>query len=56
MQHEQREQKEQAAPRESSIADNSIRVDVSLLDKLMNLVGELVLARNQIIQHTATLG
>ncbi len=31
----------------------SIRVDVDLLDKLMNLVGELVLARNQIVQFTA---
>ncbi len=30
--------------------DTSIRVDVGLLDKLMNLVGELVLARNQILQ------
>ena len=30
-----------------------IRVDVGLLDKLMNLVGELVLARNQILQFTA---
>lgn len=28
----------------------SIRVDVGLLDNLMNLVGELVLARNQILQ------
>jgi two-component system chemotaxis sensor kinase CheA len=36
----------------SNIADSSIRVDVSLLDKLMNLVGELVLARNQILQFT----
>ncbi|HXU81571.1 MAG TPA: chemotaxis protein CheW [Polyangia bacterium] len=34
----------------SSVADNSIRVDVRLLDRLMNLVGELVLARNQILQ------
>ncbi len=34
--------------------DSNIRVDVSLLDKLMNLVGELVLARNQILQFTAT--
>ncbi len=33
---------------------SSIRVDVNLLDKLMNLVGELVLARNQILQFTAT--
>lgn len=34
----------------SSLTDNSIRVDVTLLDRLMNLVGELVLARNQILQ------
>jgi two-component system chemotaxis sensor kinase CheA len=33
-----------------SVADSTIRVDVTLLDKLMNLVGELVLARNQILQ------
>ncbi len=32
--------------------DSSIRVDVGLLDGLMNLVGELVLARNQILQFT----
>ena len=37
----------------SAVADSSIRVDVSLLDKLMNLVGELVLARNQILQFTS---
>lgn len=36
----------------SGVADSTIRVDVSLLDKLMNLVGELVLARNQILQFT----
>lgn len=35
-----------------SVADTTIRVDVSLLDKLMNLIGELVLARNQILQFT----
>ncbi|HCB14817.1 MAG TPA: histidine kinase [Gammaproteobacteria bacterium] len=35
-----------------SIAESSIRVDVPLLDKLMNLVGELVLARNQIVEYT----
>ena len=33
-----------------SASDSTIRVDVSLLDQLMNLVGELVLARNQILQ------
>jgi two-component system chemotaxis sensor kinase CheA len=32
--------------------EGSIRVDVRLLDQLMNLVGELVLARNQILQFT----
>jgi two-component system chemotaxis sensor kinase CheA len=32
------------------IAETSVRVDVGLLDNLMNLVGELVLARNQIVQ------
>ena len=37
-----------------SVADSAIRVDVNLLDKLMNLVGELVLARNQILQFTAS--
>ena len=36
-----------------SIADNAIRVDISQLDKVMNLVGELVLARNQIVANTA---
>jgi len=35
-----------------SIADSTIRVDVGHLDKVMNLVGELVLARNQILQYT----
>jgi two-component system chemotaxis sensor kinase CheA len=37
----------------TAVADTSIRVDVGLLDKLMNLVGELVLARNQILQFGA---
>jgi two-component system chemotaxis sensor kinase CheA len=35
-------------------SSNTIRVDVGLLDRLMNLVGELVLARNQVLQFTAT--
>ena len=38
----------------SSVADSSIRVDVDLLDALMNLVGELVLTRNQLLQQSAT--
>jgi len=46
-------QRDPAAVGESNrnpITENSIRVDVGLLDSLMNLVGELVLARNQILQ------
>ncbi|MGK2959533.1 MAG: chemotaxis protein CheA [Acidimicrobiales bacterium] len=35
------------------VSEGSIRVDVGLLDGLMNLVGELVLARNQILQLVA---
>ncbi len=41
----------EAASEERHTADPRIRVDVSLLDRLMNLVGELVLARNQLLQH-----
>ncbi len=37
----------------AAAAGGGIRVDVGLLDKLMNLVGELVLARNQILQFSA---
>ena len=50
---------EQAAKREedpaktSAVADSNIRVGVGLLDKLMDLVGELVLTRNQILQFNA---
>jgi two-component system chemotaxis sensor kinase CheA len=34
-----------------TVYDTTIRLDVSLLDKLMALVTELVLSRNQIVQH-----
>lgn len=34
--------------------ESTIRVDVELLDLLMNLVGELVLARNQLLQKVAS--
>ncbi|MCC9600499.1 chemotaxis protein CheW [Stieleria sp. JC731] len=37
-----------------SVVDSTVRIDVALLDKLMNLVGELVLARNQIMQFSGT--
>ena len=42
-----------AKPRDA--APETIRVGVNLLDKLMTLVGELVLARNQLVQLTNTL-
>lgn len=39
-----------AAVKTDSIASASVRVDVDLLDGLMNMVGELVLSRNQLLQ------
>ncbi len=39
-----------AAKQRSPEGGGSIRVDVAVLDELMNLVGELVLSRNQIMQ------
>lgn len=39
-----------APPSGPALAAASVRVDVGLLDKLMNLVGELVLTRNQLAQ------
>ncbi|MDB5307100.1 MAG: CheA signal transduction histidine kinase, partial [Gemmataceae bacterium] len=38
-------------PAVAGAAESNVRVDVGLLDKLMNLVGELVLTRNQILQY-----
>jgi two-component system, chemotaxis family, sensor kinase CheA len=42
---------EEDAARSSAVADANIRVGVGLLDNLMDLVGELVLTRNQILQY-----
>ena len=42
--------KEEDVTRSSAAVDANIRVGVGLLDKLMDLVGELVLTRNQILQ------
>jgi two-component system chemotaxis sensor kinase CheA len=41
-----------ADPGESRVVDSSVRVDVGVLDQLVNLVGELVLARNQLLEVT----
>ncbi len=44
----------QTEARSPALSESNIRVDIGLLDKLMNLVGELVLARNQILQFSTT--
>ncbi|MFO0708287.1 MAG: chemotaxis protein CheA [Sandaracinus sp.] len=53
--HPGKEESEEASETKRGAADSSIRVDVQLLDRLMNLVGELVLARNQVLQVTTNL-
>ena len=40
--------------RNPEAAVETVRVGVNLLDRLMNLVGELVLARNQLLQYSST--
>ena len=44
-----------AAAAMPGLAGSTVRVSVNLLDKLMGLVGELVLARNQVLQYSASL-
>ena len=39
----------------SAVTESTIRVDISLLERVMNLVGELVLTRNQVIQLSGAL-
>jgi two-component system chemotaxis sensor kinase CheA len=46
------EQREQESSNKGQVHESSLRVDVEILDHLMNLAGELVLARNQILQAT----
>ena len=42
-----------AASGNTPASDSTLRVDVHLLNRMMNLVGELVLTRNQVLQATA---
>jgi two-component system chemotaxis sensor kinase CheA len=47
---------EPGKPRSQTVgtaAESTLRVDVTLLNRMMNLVGELVLTRNQVLQATA---
>jgi two-component system chemotaxis sensor kinase CheA len=48
--HPEAAKPEEEVAKSSAVADANIRVGVVLLDKLMDLVGELVLTRNQILQ------
>ncbi len=48
--HPEAAKPEDETSKSSAVADANIRVGVGLLDKLMDLVGELVLTRNQILQ------
>jgi two-component system chemotaxis sensor kinase CheA len=45
---------EAARPRVQTAAESTLRVDVAVLNRMMNLVGELVLTRNQVLQATAS--
>lgn len=42
----------ESTDKSQAVAETTVRLDVTLLDKLMNLVGELVLVRNQILQYS----
>jgi two-component system chemotaxis sensor kinase CheA len=45
---------EAGEPKESAVANQSIRVNVDLLENLMTMVSELVLTRNQVLQILRT--
>jgi two-component system, chemotaxis family, sensor kinase CheA len=42
-----------SSPTTASASESTVRVQVGLLDKVMTLVGELVLARNQVLQYSS---
>jgi len=44
---------QQSSRAQTTASDSTVRVNVGLLDKVMNLVGELVLARNQVLQFAS---
>jgi two-component system chemotaxis sensor kinase CheA len=45
-----------SSPDGSAVYDASVRINVDLLDKLMTIAGEIVLARNQILQYSQQYG
>jgi two-component system chemotaxis sensor kinase CheA len=53
--HEPRNANSAPAPIQSvSASESTLRVDIGLLNRMMNLVGELVLTRNQVLQASAS--
>jgi len=48
------ESAESRATAPTPAAESTLRVDIALLNRMMNLVGELVLTRNQVLQATAS--
>nr|MBF0222489.1 Hpt domain-containing protein [Desulfobulbaceae bacterium] len=56
--HKQREVQPEQEPEAQAVkeqkADGSLRVNVRLLDQLMNLAGEMVLSRNQLVQAVSS--
>jgi two-component system chemotaxis sensor kinase CheA len=47
---------EDYVPERRTVPEGTVRVDVTLLDTLVQLVGELVLTRNQILQQAGAVG
>jgi two-component system chemotaxis sensor kinase CheA len=47
-------EREAARPHVQTASESTLRVDVAVLNRMMNLVGELVLTRNQVLQATAS--
>ena len=47
-------QRESSRGSAGSAAESTLRVDIALLNQMMNLVGELVLTRNQVLQATSS--
>jgi len=49
----QEEHNDEAASAGAALSDPTIRIDIRLIDRLINLVGELVLVRNQMLQSSS---
>jgi two-component system, chemotaxis family, sensor kinase CheA len=52
---EERNESKPSVPSAVAAAESTLRVDVTLLNRMMNLVGELVLTRNQVLQASVAV-